>query len=82
MIEEFITDVCDLLDIEIPKIYSKVCRTGCMGCPYGSYKHDTEKELAVLNKNQYNFVCNLFKESYEALGIGTDKLREEKKGDD
>lgn len=77
--DELLDKIYEKYNIEIPKIYSKVCRTGCMGCPYGSYKHDTEKELAVLNKNQYNFVCNLFKESYEALGIGTDKLREEKK---
>ena len=47
-----------------------------MGCAYGSYKHDTEKELAVLNKNQYNYVCNLFKESYDVLDI-----EYEKKGD-
>ena len=79
--DELLDKIYEKYNIEIPKIYSKVCRTGCMGCPYGSYKHDTEKELAVLNKNQYNFVCNLFKESYEALGIGTDKLREEKKGE-
>ena len=79
--DELLDKIYEKYNIEIPKIYSKVCRTGCMGCPYGSYKHDTEKELAVLNKNQYNFVCNLFKESYEALGIDTDKLREEK-GDD
>lgn len=79
--DELLDKIYEKYNIEIPKIYSKVCRTGCMGCPYGSYKHDTEKELAVLNKNQYNFVCNLFKESYEALGIGTDKPREEK-GDD
>ena len=79
--DELLDKIYEKYNIEIPKIYSKICRTGCMGCPYGSYKHDTEKELAVLNKNQYNFVCNLFKESYEALGIGTDKLREEKRDD-
>ena len=77
--DELLDKIYEKYNIEIPKIYSKVCRTGCMGCPYGSYKHDTEKELAVLNKNQYNFVYNLFKESYEVLGIGTDKPREEKR---
>ena len=40
-----------------------------MGCPYGSYKHDTEKELALLNDNQLKFVSEYFKESYEVLGI-------------
>lgn len=66
----------DLLDkiykkynIEIPKVYEKVCRTGCMGCPYGSYKRDTEKELELITPQQKKFVCELFKESYEILEI-------------
>jgi len=70
----------DLLDkiykkynIEIPKVYEHVCRTGCMGCPYGSYKHDTEKELQLINDNQKKFVCEYFKESYKILGINIDK---------
>lgn len=45
-----------------------------MGCPYGSYKHDTEKELATLNKAQKEFVCEYFKESYEVLGIDTKQI--------
>ena len=40
-----------------------------MGCPYGSYKHETEKELELINLKQKEFVCNLFKESYNVLGI-------------
>lgn len=55
--------------IEIPNVYKFVNRTGCMGCPYGSWKHETEKELELLNKNQKNFVCEYFKESYKILGI-------------
>ena len=74
--DELLDKIYEKYNIEIPKIYDKVCRTGCMGCPYGSYKHDTEKELAVLNKNQYNYVCDLFKESYDVLDI-----EYEKKGD-
>ena len=58
--------------IEIPDVYNYVKRTGCMGCPYGSYKHDTEKELALLNGGQKKFVCEYFKESYDFLGIGED----------
>lgn len=42
---------------------------GCMACPYGSWKHDTEKELALISGNQKKFVCDYFKESYEVLGI-------------
>ena len=56
-------------NIEIPKVYNYVTRTGCTGCPYGSYKHDTEKELEIINENQRKFVCEYFKESYEILGI-------------
>lgn len=59
-------------EIEIPPIYEKVNRTGCMGCPYGSWKHDTEKELALLSDAQKKFVCEYFKESYEVLEIKGD----------
>ena len=39
------------------------------GCPYGSWKHETEKELALLNDTQKKFVCDYFKESYDVLRI-------------
>ena len=67
--DELLDKIYKKYNIEIPKVYEKVCRTGCMGCPYGSYKHDTEKELALINEAQRKFVCELFKESYEVLGI-------------
>ena len=57
-------------DIEVPKVYEHIARTGCMGCPYGSYKHDTEKELELISDKQRQFVCEYFKESYKVLGIG------------
>ena len=44
-----------------------------MGCPYSSYKHETEKELELINKNQQKFVCNLFYESYKVLGIDVEE---------
>ena len=50
-----------------------------MGCPYGSYKHDTEKELMLINDNQFEFVCEYFKESYEVLGIDINKIRKERR---
>lgn len=62
-------------NIEIPPIYDKVCRTGCMGCPYGIYKHDTEKELLLLNDAQFDFVVKLFGESYKARGLDIEKIR-------
>ena len=67
--DELLDKIYKKYNIEIPKVYDYVCRTGCMGCPYGSYKHDTEKELELINDNQRKFVSEYFKESYEVLGI-------------
>ena len=67
--DELLDKIYKKYNIEIPEVYNHICRTGCMGCPYGSYKHDTEKELALLNDNQLKFVSEYFKESYEVLGI-------------
>lgn len=44
-----------------------------MGCPYGSYKGETEKELSLINEAQFRFVTKYFKESYEVLGIDTSR---------
>lgn len=71
--DELLDKIYKKYKIEIPKVYDYVCRTGCMGCPYGSYKHDTEKELTLINGNQKKFVCEYFKESYEVLGIKVNK---------
>lgn len=67
--DELLDKIYKKYNIEIPKVYNHICRTGCMGCPYGSYKHDTEKELELINENQKIFVKELFKESYEILGV-------------
>ena len=69
--DELLDKIYKKYNIEIPEVYNHICRTGCMGCPYGSYKGDTEKELALINDNQRKFVCEYFKESYEVLGINT-----------
>lgn len=66
---ELLEKIIKKYNIEVPEVYNHISRTGCMGCPYGSFKHRTEKELGLLNKNQYNYVCNLFKESYDVLGV-------------
>lgn len=67
--DDLLNAIYEKYNIEIPKVYDYVQRTGCMGCPYGSYKHDTEKELKLINGKQKEFICNYFKESYEILGI-------------
>ena len=68
--DELLDMIYQKYKIETPKIYSILSRTGCMGCPYGK---NVELELSTLPNNQRNFVCRYFKESYEVLGINTDK---------
>ena len=67
--DELLNKIYKKYNIEIPKVYEHIKRTGCMGCPYGSYKGDTQKELLLINDNQRKFVFEYFKESYEVLGI-------------
>jgi hypothetical protein len=67
--DELLDKIYQKYHIEVPEVYNHIKRTGCMGCPYGSYKGDTEKELELLNENQRKFVMEYFKESYEVLGI-------------
>lgn len=75
--DELLDKIYKKYNIEIPKVYNYICRTGCMGCPYGSYKGDTEKELALINDNQRKFVMEYFKESYEVLGINNEIKKNE-----
>lgn len=67
--DELLDKIYEKYDIEIPEVYKHICRTGCMGCPYGSYKHDTEKELTLIRPAQRKFVTEYFKESYDILKI-------------
>lgn len=69
--DELLEKIINKYNIEVPKVYKHINRTGCMGCPYG--KKNTEKELSLINENQKKFVCKYFKESYEVLGINTEK---------
>lgn len=73
--DELLDKIYKKYNIEIPNVYSRICRTGCMGCPYGTYKGDTEKELMLINDNQFNFVCKYFKESYKVLGIDIEYIK-------
>lgn len=67
--DELLEQIIKKYNIEVPKVYEHISRTGCMGCPYGSYKHETEKELELIDEKQKKFVCELFKESYKILGV-------------
>ena len=70
--DELLEKIIKKYNIEVPKVYEHISRTGCMGCPYGSWKKETQKELQLINENQKKFVCKYFKESYEVLGIKTE----------
>jgi len=76
--DELLDKIYTKYNIEIPNVYKYIKRTGCMGCPYGHYKHDTEKELMLLNDKQFDFVCEYFKESYQILGIDIEKIKKER----
>jgi 3'-phosphoadenosine 5'-phosphosulfate sulfotransferase (PAPS reductase)/FAD synthetase len=71
--DELLEAIIKKYNIEVPKVYEHINRTGCMGCPYGSRSGNIEKELSLVNENQRKFVCEYFKESYEVLGINTNK---------
>ncbi|WP_304683120.1 phosphoadenosine phosphosulfate reductase family protein [uncultured Clostridium sp.] len=67
--DELLNQIYSKYNIELPKIYKYLQRTGCMGCPYGSYRGDTQKELELVGKEQRKLIYELFKESYEVLKI-------------
>lgn len=67
-------------NIEMPKIYRYVSRTGCMGCPYGKRcvndVTNIKKELLLVDDSLFDFVCDYFEESYKVLGIDLDEIKE------
>jgi 3'-phosphoadenosine 5'-phosphosulfate sulfotransferase (PAPS reductase)/FAD synthetase len=58
-------------NIELPKIYNYVDRTGCAGCPYGIYKNDTEKELSIVSPTKKRYLIRLFGDAYRIRGVNT-----------
>lgn len=75
--DELIEKIYQKYNIEVPSIYQFVSRTGCAGCPYGSWKGETKVELDLLPNNQRKLVVEYFKESYDVLGIDY-KYKQEK----
>ena len=67
--DKLLDAIYDKYQIEVPKIYEILKRTGCMACPYGNRHSKTEMELQLLSGNQLSFVKDYFKESYEVLNI-------------
>ena len=56
-------------NIPKPSVYNYISQSGCMACPYGSWKGHTKLELDLLSKNKRKWVIDYFKESYDVLGI-------------
>lgn len=75
---DFTDDMIDAIyremKIEVPEVYKYLERTGCFGCPYGFRSGNTEKELSLLTEAQRKFAYELFRESYEVLGIKKENI--------
>lgn len=67
--DEMLEAIIKKYDIEVPEIYEHISRTGCMGCPYGHYSGNTEKELNLLSPAQRRYCISVFKDSYDVLGV-------------
>lgn len=74
--DEMLDAIYERFNIEIPKIYAYINRTGCMGCPYGNFSGSTKVELELMSDNQRKYVVSLFKDSYEELGIDYNNIQE------
>lgn len=66
---EMIDSIYKKYQIAIPKIYNHISRTGCVGCPYGSFKKETDIELNLVDDKKREFIVKYFNESYDVLGI-------------
>ena len=67
-------------DIELPKIYAYVRRTGCLGCPYAKRNvndvRNIERELMLADGQLFDFACDYFNESYKVLGVDVASIKE------
>jgi len=68
--DELLDGIYKKYDIEIPKIYDHLTRTGCAGCPYGgrigrAKAKRIEKELSLLPPNKREFIKKYHAESYK-----------------
>lgn len=61
--------IYEVYNIETPDVYELLDRTGGAGCPYGNHGGNTETELTIVTPAQKSFLIELFRESYDVLGI-------------
>ena len=70
--DEMISAIYQVYQIEKPKIYDILDRTGCIGCPYGLHGGNTLKELNMVTPAQRKYAIDSFGESYKVLGLNVD----------
>jgi 3'-phosphoadenosine 5'-phosphosulfate sulfotransferase (PAPS reductase)/FAD synthetase len=70
--DEMITAIYEVYQIEKPKVYDILDRTGCIGCPYGLHGGNTLKELNMVTPAQRKYAIESFGESYKVLGLNVD----------
>lgn len=61
--------IYQVYNIETPKLYQCVKRTGCIGCPYINDPKRIEQDLALATLNQRKYIIQLFKESYDVKSV-------------
>ena len=73
---DFSDDLIDLIyevyQIEIPRCYCYLSRTGCAGCPYG---RNTETELGLIPDGMRKHIIEYFRESYDVLGVNYKEIQ-------
>jgi 3'-phosphoadenosine 5'-phosphosulfate sulfotransferase (PAPS reductase)/FAD synthetase len=71
--DEMIKAIYEVHEIEKPKVYEKLDRTGCVACPYGMHgKKNTVTELEMVTPAQRKYAIDSFGESYKVLGVKVD----------
>lgn len=64
-----VDSIYHIYKIDEPKLYCRVKRSGCIGCPYINDTKRIEQDLALATPNQRKYIIGLFKESYDVKGV-------------
>jgi 3'-phosphoadenosine 5'-phosphosulfate sulfotransferase (PAPS reductase)/FAD synthetase len=67
--DEIVNAIYEVYQIEKPKVYEVLDRTGCIACPYGLHGKNTLKELAMVTPAPRKYAIDSFGESYKVLGL-------------
>jgi 3'-phosphoadenosine 5'-phosphosulfate sulfotransferase (PAPS reductase)/FAD synthetase len=67
--DDMLNAIYEVYQIERPKVYDVLDRTGCIACPYGLHGKNTLKELDMVSPAQRKYAIESFQESYKVLGL-------------